>query len=183
MATFSPTAGVLTVFGDALNNTITVSRNAAGNLLVNGGAVAITGGTATVANTSLIQVFGQGGNDVITLNEANGALPKANLFGGIGNDTLTGGSGGDMLFGQGGNDTLLGKGGFDFLFGGTENDTLTGGEEDRSPPGEAGPLRRAGVRPRARAARAPNIAGTRNTILIVAGTRDTILVDTPGSAR
>ena len=68
---------------------------------------------ATVANTSLIQVFGQGGNDTITLNEANGALPAANLFGGAGNDTLTGGSGGDMLFGQAGNDTLLGKGGAD----------------------------------------------------------------------
>lgn len=37
-------AGVLSVFGDSLDNTITVSRNAAGTLLVNGGAVAIGGG-------------------------------------------------------------------------------------------------------------------------------------------
>ena len=58
-----------------------------------------------------IQVFGQNGNDIITIDETNGALPAANLFGGDGNDTLTGGSGGDMLFGQAGNDTLLGKGG------------------------------------------------------------------------
>ncbi|HKB02839.1 MAG TPA: hypothetical protein VKD90_11510, partial [Gemmataceae bacterium] len=111
-------SGVLSVFGDALDNTITISRNAAGTLLVNGGAVAVKGGTPTVANTALIQVFGQGGNDTITLDEASGALPRANLFGGAGNDVLTGGSGGDMLFGQSGNDTLLGKGGFDFLFGG-----------------------------------------------------------------
>ena len=41
-ATFSPGAGVLSVFGDALDNTITLSRNAAGQILVNGGAVAIT---------------------------------------------------------------------------------------------------------------------------------------------
>src|SRR5262245_37037492 len=82
--------GTLTVFGDALGNTITISRNAAGNILVNGGSVAVLGGTPTVANTALIQVFGQGGNDVITINEASGALPKANLFGGAGNDTLTG---------------------------------------------------------------------------------------------
>ena len=87
-ASFSPGTGVLTVFGDSPDNTITISRNAAGNVLVNGGAVAVTGGTPTVANTALIQVFGQGGNDTITLNEANGALPRANLFGGAGNDTL-----------------------------------------------------------------------------------------------
>ena len=137
-ASFLPAAGMLTSFGDSLDNTITVSRDAAGKLLVNGGAVAIQGGTPTVANTGLIQVFGQGGNDTITLNEANGALPAANLFGGAGNDTLTGGSGGDMLFGQSGNDTLLGKGGVDFLFGGDGNDTLTGGDGDDQMFGEAG---------------------------------------------
>jgi Ca2+-binding RTX toxin-like protein len=137
-ASFSPASGTLTVFGDNLNNTITISRNAAGNLLVNGGAVPVQGGTPTVANTALIQVFGQGGNDTITLDEASGALPRANLFGGANNDTLTGGSGGDMLFGQSGNDTLLGKGGFDFLFGGSENDTLTGGDADDQVFGESG---------------------------------------------
>jgi Ca2+-binding RTX toxin-like protein len=131
-------AGVLTVTGDALNNTIEVSRNAAGRLLVNGGAVAIKGGTPTVANTKLIQTFGQGGADTISLNEANGALPRANLFGGAGNDTLTGGAGGDQIFGQGGNDTLLGKGGFDLLFGGANNDTLIGGDADDQVFGESG---------------------------------------------
>ena len=137
-ASFDPTSGLLSVFGDALDNTITVSRDAAGTILINGGAVVIQGGTATVANTSLIQGFGLGGNDTITLNESNGALPRANLFGGEGNDTLTGGSGNDQLFGQGGNDTLLGKGGFDFLFGGGDNDTLTGGDADDQVFGESG---------------------------------------------
>src|SRR5215217_2014559 len=127
-ATFS--AGTLSVFGDSAANSITVSRDAAGNLLVNGGAIAVSGGTATVANTSLIQVFGLAGNDVITLNEANGAVPAAHLFGGGDNDTLTGASGADQLFGQAGNDTLLGKGGADLLFGGNDNDTLTGGDAD-----------------------------------------------------
>ena len=56
---FSPASGTLSVFGDSLDNSIEVSRNAAGQLLINGGAVAIRGGTATVANTALIQVFGQ----------------------------------------------------------------------------------------------------------------------------
>src|SRR5262245_32283763 len=137
-ATFLATSGTLSVFGDTLANNIVISRDAAGKLLVNGGAVRVLGGTPTVANTALVQVFGLGGNDVITLNEANGALPRANLFGGAGHDTLTGGSGADMLFGQAGNDTLLGKGGNDFLFGGIGNDTLTGGDADDQVFGEAG---------------------------------------------
>src|SRR6476620_10865294 len=129
---------ILTELGAATDNSLITSRDAAGNILVNGGAVPIAGGNPTVANTRLIQVFGQAGNDTITLNEAVGALPAANLFGGAGNDTLTGGSGGDQLFGQAGNDTLLGKGGFDFLFGGTDNDTLTGGDADDQVFGESG---------------------------------------------
>ena len=51
-ATFSPGAGILTVFGDALDNSISASRNAAGNILINGGAVPVLGGTPTVANTA-----------------------------------------------------------------------------------------------------------------------------------
>src|SRR5438874_13827235 len=38
--TASVSNGVLSVFGDALDNTITVNRNAAGGILVNGGPVA-----------------------------------------------------------------------------------------------------------------------------------------------
>ncbi len=138
VGTFTPGSGVLSVFGDNLDNTLAVSRNAAGQILLNGGAVPVSGGTPTVANTARIQVFGLGGNDVITLNESNGALPAADLFGGAGNDVLTGGSGGDRLFGQTGNDTLLGKGGNDFLFGGAGNDVLTGGDGDDQMFGEAG---------------------------------------------
>src|SRR5437763_1145020 len=126
-ATFNPIPELLTVLGDTVDNTVTVSRDAAGQILINGGAVTAIGGTPTVANTTTIQVFGQGGNDTITLNESNGALPAAQLFGGDGNDVLTGGSADDQLFGQAGNDTLLGKGGNDLLFGGDGNDLVTGG--------------------------------------------------------
>jgi Ca2+-binding RTX toxin-like protein len=131
-------SGVLTIIGDDQDNTIVVSRNAAGTLLVNNGAVPITGGVATVANTSLIRIFGRGGHDQLTLNEANGALPSSEMFGEAGNDTLTGGSGADTLNGGPGNDTLLGKGGADFLFGGADNDTLTGGDADDQVFGDAG---------------------------------------------
>ena len=43
--------GVLTVSGDSAANNIAISRDAAGRILVNGGAVAVVGGTPTVANT------------------------------------------------------------------------------------------------------------------------------------
>jgi Ca2+-binding RTX toxin-like protein len=135
-ATFS--AGVLSVFGDNAANSIVIGRDAAGRILVNNGAIAVLGGTPTVANTSKIQVFGLGGNDVISLDEVNGALPAANLFGGADNDVLTGGSGADQLFGQAGNDTLLGKGGNDLLFGGDGNDTITGGDADDQAFGQSG---------------------------------------------
>ncbi len=107
-AVFMAPVGVLSVMGTAQNDIIVVSRDAAGKLLVNGGAVPIQGPTATVANTSsLIEVFGLDGDDNLALDEANGALPRALLFGVAGNDTLTGGSGDDQLFGQAGNDGIV----------------------------------------------------------------------------
>jgi len=137
-ASFLPGARILSVFGDSLGNNVKASRDAAGRILINGGAVTVLGGTPTVANTDLIQLFGQAGNDTITIDEANGPMPAAQLFGGDGNDILTGGSGNDLLFGQAGNDTLLGKNGNDQLFGGDGNDTLTGGAGDDQVFGQAG---------------------------------------------
>ena len=137
-ATFSAAQGVLTIIGDAQDNTIAVSRTATGAIQVNDGAVRILGGPVTVANTKLIQLFGLDGNDNLSLDEANGALPKANIFGGAGNDLITGGSGNDQLFGEAGNDTLLGKGGNDLLFGGDGNDALTGGSGTDQVFGQAG---------------------------------------------
>jgi len=59
-ATFG--SGALSVSGDALDNSIAISRDVAGKILVNGGAVAVSGGTPTVANTAVIRVYGQGGD-------------------------------------------------------------------------------------------------------------------------
>jgi Ca2+-binding RTX toxin-like protein len=138
LASFEPGNGDLTVNGDPLDNTIAVTRDAAGKILINGGAVSVTGGTATVANTKVIKIFGRAGDDQITLNEANGALPRAEIDGGPGDDVITGGSGDDILSGGQGNDTLLGKGGKDQLHGGPGDDTLTGGTGDDQVFGEAG---------------------------------------------
>jgi len=119
--------GNLMFHGDNDDGTLIISRDFAGRLLGNGGAIAINGGTATVLNTDLISAFGGAGNDIITIDETNGPLPAARLFGGGGNDALTGGSSNDQLHGGSGNDVLLGKGGDDLLFGDDGDDTLTGG--------------------------------------------------------
>jgi Ca2+-binding RTX toxin-like protein len=137
-ANYTPAQFKLSVIGTLVAELMTVSRNASGQLLVNGGSVPITGGTPTVANTSLIEMLGDDGDDTITLDEANGALPAAELLGGGGADTITGGSAGDTLIGQAGDDTLLGKGGIDLLYGGIDNDTLTGGDGDDQMFGEDG---------------------------------------------
>ena len=52
--------GVLTVVGTAQDDTIVISRDAAGTILVNGGAVPVIGGTPTVANTRTITLLGLG---------------------------------------------------------------------------------------------------------------------------
>ena len=120
--------GILTVTGDDQDNTLTVSLDASGAILVNGGSISIVGGVPTTANTTLIKMLGFGGNDVLSVDESNGPLPPANLLGGEGDDTLTGGSRDDVLDGGPGNDTLFGRGGADTLIGGPGNDILVGGQ-------------------------------------------------------
>ena len=101
-------------------------------------AVPITGGPSTLANTKLIEVFGLGKNDQLFLDENNGPLPSAHMWGGEGNDSLTGGSADDQLSGEAGNDILLGMAGADVLSGGADNDSLTGGAGKDQLLGEAG---------------------------------------------
>jgi Ca2+-binding RTX toxin-like protein len=112
-ATFTPTDGTLRIVGDAGDNNIVVSRDAAGRILVNGQTVVGQGITATVANTQVIFLNGGAGNDSLALDETNGPLPLAKLDGGDGNDRLVGGSGGNVFIGAAGNDTLIGGAGVD----------------------------------------------------------------------
>jgi hypothetical protein len=74
-AIFAAGSGVLSEFGDAANNSLITSRDSTGRILVNNGAVPIAGGTPTIANTSLIQAFGQDGDDTIALNEGRRRHP------------------------------------------------------------------------------------------------------------
>ena len=58
------------------------------------------------------------------LNEFNGALPRAFLLGGSGNDLLIGDEGRDIIIANDGNDVLSGGRGNDILLAGDGNDTL-----------------------------------------------------------
>ncbi|HEX5064749.1 MAG TPA: calcium-binding protein [Myxococcota bacterium] len=114
-AVFDVATGVLTVTGSAGDDVCVVSRNAAGQLFVDAGALPIAGGVATVANTALVRLLGQAGNDVLRMDDANGPLPPADFVGGLGadrfigsaaNETFLGGDGNDVAFMGGGDDTF-----------------------------------------------------------------------------
>ena len=113
---------MLTVTGTPQNDSIRVERNVAGTLAVNGGSIPISGGVPTVVNTTLIRIFGLAGDDVLALDESNGALRPAEITGDAGNDILQGGSFADSLYGGPGRDQLIGGGGNDMLFGGDDDD-------------------------------------------------------------
>lgn len=134
-AAFNPATGLLTIVGDDADNIISVTRN--GDLiLVNGGAMPITGGVPAVTNTVLIQVLGRGGNDQITI--GNG-LPPSHLFGDTGNDTLIGGSAADLIVGGPGNDFVDGNQGNDIVYLGEGDDTFQWDPGDGSDIVEGGP--------------------------------------------
>ena len=123
--------GTVRVTGDDQDNVITISRNAAGTILVNNGAIPIQGGTATVANTNHFHIVGGAGDDNISLDEANGRLPGAAIFGGAGNDVLTGGSGDDFIEGETGNDTaVMGAGDDTFSWNPGDGSDVVDGQAD-----------------------------------------------------
>jgi len=127
-AVFDSVAQVLTVTGSGGDDVCVVSRDLAGNLRVDGGALPISGGVATVANTVRVVLSGLGGDDVLQMDDAAGALPPAELDGGLGADVLIGGAAAETFLGGDGDD-LASMGGGDDTFvwnPGDDNDTLEG---------------------------------------------------------
>ena len=129
---------VLTVTGDRRDSTIIVGRDRYGDITVNGGTVSIRGARATVADVSRIVILGHAGSDRLAIDEANGPMPSARLYGGAGDDELFGGSGADHLFGGLGNDVLIGGKGADQAFGGPGDDQLVWNPGDDSDLNEGG---------------------------------------------
>ena len=112
-ASFNPVTGLLTIVCDCLHNVISVVNDGTGTILINGGAIPISGGVATATNTVLIQILGSTCDDQISVGNS---LPPAHIFGAEGNDTLSGGSSNDFIVGGPGRDTISGGRGNDVLF-------------------------------------------------------------------
>jgi uncharacterized delta-60 repeat protein len=79
----------------------------------------------TYAPTGWIVAYGQGGDDLISVDHS--ITFPAELFAGSGDDTLIGGGGRNILIGGSGDDTLIGGEGRNILIGGSGASTLVAG--------------------------------------------------------
>jgi Ca2+-binding RTX toxin-like protein len=140
-ATIAYSAGVVTITGDPLYDTCTVTQTGPTTLKV---AVRSTVPASSISFTKTrlytasavnkIVFFGGAGADRFT----NHTSKPSYASGDGGNDVLIGGSGRDTFAGGSGNDTLLGVAGNDTLFGGDGNDYLNGGAGNDYLVGESG---------------------------------------------
>jgi Ca2+-binding RTX toxin-like protein len=117
--------GQLSVLGDAAANNVVVAADSAGVIRVqnNGVDVPIALGSPTTANTRLISLTGDGGNDFLRVDNSVGLI-QASIAGGLGDDTLQAGRGNSLLSGDAGNDLLISGFGNDVMLGGAGNDIL-----------------------------------------------------------
>src|SRR3954465_9393913 len=72
---------LLTISGDASDNEIRVGRDSAGLITINEGELGTRGAKATVANVNRIVIFGGSGNDRLAIDDSNGPMPAAGIFG------------------------------------------------------------------------------------------------------
>lgn len=142
--TFSPIAGILTIFGDTAANAIVVSDDGFGNIVAtnHGNPVNITGGIPTTANTVQVRVFGADGDDIIDVSGVTitygSQTYKTSVDGGSGNDTIIGSSLRDNILGQNGDDSIIGGDGNDNISAGAGNDTVDAGDGNDVVSGQGG---------------------------------------------
>ena len=131
--------GTLAIVGSNDADNITVAPSGTGTLRVNYNGTIKNFAAASITS---VQVYGQDGNDIITLSTLGigtyvlggagndtliGGDQADNLVGGGGKDLIEGNAGDDRLSGLAGNDNIMGGGGKDRLYGGDGNDVLNGG--------------------------------------------------------
>ena len=128
--TITFTQGVLSVVGDAGNNTLVVGSTPAGTITLNG--TEVLGGAPTRFNVTRVHLDGGAGDDTLKLDETNGQMPPGELIGGEGRNSITGGSGDDTIVGGGGIDRVDGGPGVDTvdLGGGSDQFTWNPGDGD-----------------------------------------------------
>lgn len=125
-------SGLMTVQGSCFDDEISITRTDTG--VVN---ITIDGVAQTLSGVSAIEVFGNEGDDTISV---NGRVPSS-LFGNEGDDTIFGSAGPDYIEGGIGMDNLNGREGVDTIYasapgladtagntiqGGRSNDTIYG---------------------------------------------------------
>jgi Ca2+-binding RTX toxin-like protein len=124
----SPDHQALFVGGSNGNDTIEVRRGSSASriqVVING----VSRGEFDRANISRVIVYGNDGNDTITVSTDMDPINTV-LSGDAGDDVLRGGGGNNFLDGGDGNDKLYGGAGRDMLVGGWGQDTLEGAGDD-----------------------------------------------------
>jgi Ca2+-binding RTX toxin-like protein len=108
---------MLVIDGTANSDSIVLGNGASNGVTLSFDGIALGNILPTNSNPfALVQVFGEGGNDVL---DARNLSVSSVLVGGSGNDTLYGGSGRNLLIGGAGADTLSAGSAGDILIGGT----------------------------------------------------------------
>jgi Ca2+-binding RTX toxin-like protein len=121
--------GVLTIAGTEESDKIVLRLQAGepGILLVDVGDDGLTDFSFERAEIAKIAVKAKAGDDLVRIDESNGAFTDGiptTIAGGDGNDNLLGGSGAETLRGRDGNDSLDGNGGNDLALMGAGDDTF-----------------------------------------------------------
>ena len=121
-----PVADTLRVNGTGRADTITVGLDAGNSNTIN---VTVNGVLQQFDKTNIhaITIASGSGNDVVTIDESNGALPVGVLIsGGKGSDQLYGSSLNDSIYGSAGNDYIFGRAGDDLINAGKGSNTVWG---------------------------------------------------------
>jgi len=121
--------GVLTIEGSKTSDEIAIRLDAGvpNVLQVDVGDDGSADSSFDRSKIAAITVHGGDGDDLIRIDESNGAFTDTiptTIDGGQGNDSLAGGSGAETLLGGGGNDSIDGNGGNDVAFMGAGDDTF-----------------------------------------------------------
>ena len=133
-ASLNTSTHILTVTGDANNNTISVYQDGSSQLWVdvNGGGSDL--GPWNVGDVNLVRVNGGGGAETLIAEGSDSGLTYGStavskpfeFYGNYGNDTIWGGNGNDMVDGGNDNDSLRGGPGSDTMYGANGADVLRG---------------------------------------------------------
>src|SRR5262249_38186406 len=119
--------GTLTITGNDASSKLALRLGANGRLEVDVGDDGTADFSFDRSKFSSIVIDAGGGDDIVRMDESNGAFTtdeQITIIGGPGDDTLIGGIGAETFYGGPGNDTIIGGGGNDVIFGGDGDDTI-----------------------------------------------------------